>query len=119
MVVDGGFSWAILAALLRRKGGVGAGDGEKEERNRANLLVERCVLSPTGLARAFSPFTGAPRRNPARWVRPGTPDKIWPKSGKKEALGARLGGKWPAGVKKWVLGGLSGGRLELLLWLYL
>ena len=58
------FSWAVLVALSQRKGGVGADDGEKEARNRTNLLVERCVLSPTGLARAFFPFHRCPQAEP-------------------------------------------------------
>ena len=55
----------VLVASSRRKGGVGAGDGEKERRKRTNLLVQRSVLSPTGVARAVFPFRRRPQAEPS------------------------------------------------------
>ena len=110
----GGWLAVVLVASSRRKGGVGAGDGEKERRKRTNLLVQRSVLSPTGVARAVFPF----RRRPRAGFGLGRRIKNGPNPAKNEALGGRWGGDYgkngPPASKRGSWGGLSGGRLELL-----
>ena len=59
-VVGGGFSGELAAegrSRCRRRG-----EGEEE---RTNLLVEMCVLSPTGVARAVFPFRRRPQAEPS------------------------------------------------------
>ena len=111
-VVGGGFGGELAAEGSSRGGGDGESDGEKERRKGRIYWWKGAFSRRQGWPARFSPFAGAPRLNPASWVRPGTPDKKWPKSGEKRGLGGALGGDYgkngPPASKRGSWGALGG-----------